>query len=656
MKKVLVILLLFACITGTVLAGGLTYDQANYKRYYANGLTAFGNDPIYNFINEVDTMLDGTGTSTITNLLFDSSITSDPTSTEGRLYYNSSTKKFKFYNASTWVTIEAGSSGNSLDGAYDVGRTISVDAGSVILTASNAADNVALSVIQSDTGATVAQTITSASTGALLSFDSNGTGGDLLGSDSTWSMSKAGVLVFVGGTTTGDITITGSAADIAFDVSDDELIFNDDAVLSLGTGADITLVYDGTDLLIEAAAADDVVKLGATTNFDVIVYGDTATDLITFDTSAEDVQFNGFDLTLQDSDILNFGDADDIAITWDGTDLLVEGAAADTIIKVGATNNQDIIVYGDTATDLITFDTSAELVTFNGFDINPMDDDVLAFGDGKDVIISQSSANLLTVGQTVAGTGSVAFGVDDAGLDVKLFGDTASAYFLWDTSADTVEMVGGNVTFTTDDAEANQFKVNATGAVAGIAVQLETTDGGIHLLADGATGGDITLDAEDDIVLTTTGKLTITNTEAVTISGALTVAGATGLNGAVLGDGGDSLYGVLSEIEIEPATSETLTAADSGKVFTNTAGQTITTFTLPAAAAGLTFTFCDISAVAGEDVSILAVGDDTINGGTAAKRYECTTDAIPQAVTLTAIDATQWIVTSEVGTWANNNS
>ncbi len=60
---------------------------------------------------------------------------------------------------------------------------------------------------------------------------------------------------------------------------------------------------------------------------------------------------------------------------------------------------------------------------------------------------------------------------------------------------------------------------------------LDADVGGIKLLADGAAAGDITLDAEDDIILTTTGKCTITNTEAVTISGALTISGATTFTG-----------------------------------------------------------------------------------------------------------------------------
>ena len=114
---------------------------------------------------------------------------------------------------------------------------------------------------------------------------------------------------------------------------------------------------------------------------------------------------------------------------------------------------------------------------------------------------------------------------------------------------------------------------------------------------------------------------------------------------------------VAVSVKKKPGTAETLTAADSGKVFSTTAGQGAVTYTLPAAAAGLTFTFVDVSATGNDDCIIQAVGDDTINGGTAAKKYTSAgADAVPTSVTIIAIDATQWVIIAEVGTWANDNS
>lgn len=98
------------------------------------------------------------------------------------------------------------------------------------------------------------------------------------------------------------------------------------------------------------------------------------------------------------------------------------------------------------------------------------------------------------------------------GMDFDISGGAAGEDFA--VTTDT------SITLVTTEAVADQFKLDAQGAVAGNAINLETTSGGIILTADHSANGDITLDAEDDIILTTTGALTITNTSPVTISGA----------------------------------------------------------------------------------------------------------------------------------------
>jgi len=102
--------------------------------------------------------------------------------------------------------------------------------------------------------------------------------------------------------------------------------------------------------------------------------------------------------------------------------------------------------------------------------------------------------------------------------------------------------------------------------------------------------------------------------------------------------------------------NETLTAADSGGIFTNQADPNVQVYTLPTAAAGLVYTFCDVEAGAGKDLCIKAGAADTINGGTAAEYYNCYTDSAGQSVTLVAVNATEWIVTASVGTWVNDDN
>lgn len=59
--------------------------------------------------------------------------------------------------------------------------------------------------------------------------------------------------------------------------------------------------------------------------------------------------------------------------------------------------------------------------------------------------------------RNVAQTGTLTVGVNDTGADVKFFGATAGKYWLWDESADLMNVVGGaafggNTTFGANDA------------------------------------------------------------------------------------------------------------------------------------------------------------------------------------------------------------
>ena len=77
-------------------------------------------------------------------------------------------------------------------------------------------------------------------------------------------------------------------------------------------------------------------------------------------------------------------------------------------------------------------------------------------GDGQTLTFAAGSGLTATVSATdtvtyTIGTGAITVGVDDAGHDVKFFGDTASRYWLWDTSEDGV-VQKGTLTVGVDDA------------------------------------------------------------------------------------------------------------------------------------------------------------------------------------------------------------
>ena len=162
-------------------------------------------------------------------------------------------------------------------------------------------------------------------------------------------------------------------------------------------------------------------------------------------------------------------------------------------------------------------------------------------------------------------------------------------------------------------------------------VTVNAAAGSVDIEAVGAEAGDIILNSGDDMTFTVAGDLTL---------------GVTGTFSA----GGTAVTNQLASVEEITAETDTLGAAESGKIIVGdyTGTQTIT---LPTAAAGLIFTFVDSSATAGDDLVIDSNTGDTIDGDTAGDAIESVTDALGQSITLVAIDATQWITLHRSGTW-----
>jgi len=111
-----------------------------------------------------------------------------------------------------------------------------------------------------------------------------------------------------------------------------------------------------------------------------------------------------------------------------------------------------------------------------------------------------------------------------------------------------------------------------------------------------------------------------------------------------------STSGGFKLVEEVTTSSNTLTAAESGKIFVSsyTGTQTVN---LPSAAAGLYFTFIDGSSTGGDDLIINPATGDKIDKDTAGQEIRSNTDAYPQMVTLFAEDATDWWTIVRVGTW-----
>ena len=92
------------------------------------------------------------------------------------------------------------------------------------------------------------------------------------------------------------------------------------------------------------------------------------------------------------------------------------------------------------------------------------------------------------------------------------------------------------------------------------------------------------------------------------------------------------------------------TSLDSGTLYTNEGDANGATVTLPTAVAGLRFSFCvNVAQV----LTVTAATGDTIRIATdvTAAAGSISNGTIGSSVTLQAINATEWIATSYIGTW-----
>jgi hypothetical protein len=271
------------------------------------------------------------------------------------------------------------------------------------------------------------------------------------------------------GTTSFDLWLYGAsaAAYILWDASANDLIFQDSVSLKLGTGEDVEIRWDATDLDILAAADDSVIKIGNGTNsFDVWLYGNTADAYIVWDASADDLIF-------QDSVSLKLGTGLDAELRWDGTDLDLLAVADDQVFKLGnGTNSWDVWVYGNTAADYLLWDASASELVFAASAYLSGQKRRTAAKTGDYTIQATDSGKVLTNrgagGAVIFTLPTVAAAFD--GCDVTIYGVAAQNITV------TGETAGQLVVF--GDAGANSAALSTGGEIIG---------GGFRCICDGTS-------------------------------------------------------------------------------------------------------------------------------------------------------------------------
>ena len=543
------------------------------------------------------------------------------------------------------------------EGGEDISMVMSAD--TITYSSTTAVDQFAFGALDNLTGiddiafdATTTSGITKASSEAAADFTLSMSGAV----DSSLILSSTGTaadaLQFI--TTAGGIDITSSGT-----------VENEDIDITTDASVNVTATGDYAQAVL-------ITENGGTSST-IDIYSDAGTGDDSIDIESQN---GGIDVDAAKSIVVtsseNTADSVQIASSAGGIDVTAAGAAdedLDLVCTLGSTN----ISGGEAIANAVTIAAPA-----GGVDISSaatFDIDVTATGGTVQVIASEAAANQFKVDAqgTVAGnaivlettSGGVQVLADGAGtgditLDaeglvsivsaeaaanqfkVDAQGTVAGNAIVLETTSGGVQILAdgagtgditldaeGLVSVVSAEAAADQFKVDAQGTVAGNAINFETTDGGILLNADGAANGDIGLNAEDDITITAAGDLTLA------VTGTLTT-------------GELSVFTRKITTDID---DRTLTAAESGQIFDNSADADTTVFTLPTAAAGLQFTFIDVEAAAAADLCILAAAGDKIQMGTAAEYYNCYDDTAGSSVTLVAIDATEWYVIAEKGTW-----
>ena len=359
-------------------------------------------------------------------------------------------------------------------------------------------------------------------------------------------------------TTDGSLQTDGGlsvAKDAVF--GDDVKLLSDSAVLSFGADSDTTLTHtDGTGLTLNSTnklcLRDSALSISSSTDGQLDIDADTEVEIAT--------------TTLDLNGALDVSGASQFSST----------------ITVGVNDTgYDVKFFGATSGAYMLWDES-------------VDDLVLAGAAGIDLagdIDVDGTANLdaVDIDGAVQIDNTVTVGVDDTGYDVKFFGDTASAYMLWDTSADDL-ILGGAAGLIVPDG---QFTLGST-AVSATAAEINLIDGG--------TARGTTAVADGDGLLVNDGG-TMRMTNVTTLKTYFQSGVGIAADDISAGDGAVSLTTSSGNITIDAQ------AGDTDIIFKGTDSSTDTTaLTLDMSDAGTAIFNNDV--VLDSDSAVLKFGDD----------------------------------------------
>jgi cytoskeletal protein CcmA (bactofilin family) len=473
-----------------------------------------------------------------------------------------------------------------------------------------------------------------------------------------------GTAITIGDATSGtDIAVTfdGESADGVLTWMEDEdyFKFSDDILMNsterLNFGDTGTYIHQSADGVLDLVS-DTEIEINATT---IDINGAVAMDGAI--TGATNITLSGeLDAATGDfsGDVDIDGTLEADAITINGTAIgSIYGAVAgsSSIVTTGALDSGSITSgFGTIDTGSSTITTTGLItggsldiddVLINGTTIGHTDDtDLMTLASGVLTVAGELDATTLDISGNadIDGTtnldavdidgavqldATLTVGVDDQGYDVKLFGDTASAYMLWDTSADDL-ILGGAAGLIVPDG---QFTLGST-AVTSTAAEIN--------LIDGDTARGTTAVADADGILHNDGG-TMRMTSAATFKTYFTSGVSSAADDLTAGDSAVNLTTSSGDITIDAA------ANDSDIIFKGTDNSSdITMLTLDGSEAGAaTFnnkiiaTELDISGDVDVD-GTLEADAITIDGATLAETISDTVGAMVSSNTETGITVT----------------
>lgn len=692
---------------------------------------------------------------------------SEPTGAEGRMYWDDSENALKVHNGSAWSALSAGSGDNTLDNAYDqggggAGKQITADTGAVDITNTDAdaAFMLTLTPTPGSSAASGGLSVTSGgnSTEDSIQINNSGSGMDIQGTSSLWTVTKAGVGTFadvqattatVSGAFTASTNVTLANGGLLTNDTNNEIEFEENSeelsmaftsntvtwatdtamdTMAFGVVDDLTgvgtIAFDAAvasmSLAADGAGDDLTVSVTGAQNASLIMSSaGTSNDAMQLTTSAGGIDItNGGASGGEDLDISSTNasvridagesaaDAINIDATAGGINILASGAAPGEDINITATGSSVNVTATESANNSIVISSSNGGIDITAASASAGEDiDISTSGSSLNLSASEADAEAITIQASAGGLDVDA--VDDINIAVASSGgaddfriiqtgafDASISLEAAGTGADAIRLqasAGGVDIDAVDDinitvastAGADDLRIIQTGAQ-DASISLEAAGTGADAIRLQASAGGLDIDAVDDIIISvasTAGAddLLLEQTGAqdasillqaagtgadaiglVASAGSITLSAGSGdinvlhdldVQGAITGDGGAAVTGMLRAVTND-VDGKTVSIVDAGGVETNSGAGGGGVWNLPEAstAIGMQFTFAtvatqnfDINPDDADQILVLTnAAGDAVRNATAGN-----------SLTLVAVDATNWVEVSSVGTWTD---